>query len=323
MAEYSFKETHICSYKDKNKVFTIKLDDTNYPTKLFEVFSDIFAEEIKAGICSYTFIEDLYDEMRSIWKIKGLFYWDGVPVANLEISFHIYSAYILDIKGGYFSITENYSKLELNGLHKNEPDVVSLNKHFSDDPQGCYSANYINAAKTYKRNSKEILIELKVWDKPIVYTQPDGKVVCPLELRENPNQRSVLLLYYGLDLKGIKEIVKPHCRREGNEYVQLYSEENEYAQLYKLDCPAYLMGHPIDELFFILKTVNKHCSHFEISLSEKTEYNTKEKMMFLIKKIIKAWDGHYPLITKDDETLVYNGTYYIIVNDNLNIEIIH
>lgn len=313
MAEYSFKETYICSYKDKNKVFTIKLDDTNYPTKLFKVFSDIFAEEIKAGICSYTFIEDPYDEMRSIWKIKGLFYWDGVPVANLEISFHIYSACILDIKGSYFSITENYSKLELNGLHKNEPDVVSLDKHFSDNPQGCYSANYINAAKTYKRNGKEILIELKLWDKPIVYTQPDGNIIFPLELREKPNRRSVLLLYYGSDLEEIEEIAKPHYRYE----------EDKNTKFYKLDCPAYLMGHPIDELFFVLKANDKYCSHFEISLSEKSQYDTKEKMMYLIKKIIKSWDTHYPLITKDDKTLVYNGTYYIIVNDNLNIEIIH
>lgn len=154
--------TTISSYPNKDISFQFDVDKQRFDCKtLISELQDIFKNSIKAGKLNFEIIENSI--CKSV-KIKGIVFWDDIPVTNLSFNFDKLEKYVLAIDADYFTFRgsdeafEECNKIE---HEKDYPEMLFENQNFKATER-TFTLHHINTAKVFMINDSDVSIVMTI-----------------------------------------------------------------------------------------------------------------------------------------------------------------
>lgn len=239
---YTLEQTHISLYTDKDIELVIFFNQSNYPTEVIDEFNRTFKKDIDASKIKSYLIEHPANAALTVWVLEGLFYWDGIPISNITITFDVTSCAIVSMRAEYFTFLGNQHTSNLKGIHEN---IKSPFECLNYEENLALFTNYTNAVRIYRKDNKSVFISLFIHKSKhvtkISKNIPFGFEVC------SPFKEKIFLPF-SCNCLTVSDI-KPLC-----DYID---NSNSNASYWKLRYPVFIGAHPVDEIRFYTKTDNE------------------------------------------------------------------
>ena len=97
--------------------------------------------------------------------LQGLFYWDNIPVTNINIVFDALSCSITSIQSVLFTFMGNAYMSNLGGIHRAMKTPAVCQLHTEDS---CLTVDFGTAVKTYKKDKTDVLISFFVSPRKLI-----------------------------------------------------------------------------------------------------------------------------------------------------------
>lgn len=154
--------TTISSYPNKDISFQFDVDKQKFDCKtLISELQNVFKNIQKVEKVNFEITKN--DICKSV-KIKGLVFWDDIPVTNLSFNFDKSEKYVLTIDADYFTFRgsdeafEECDKLE----HKeNYPEILFEKPRFNTTEKS-FSLHHINTEKIFMVNNNGVSIVMTI-----------------------------------------------------------------------------------------------------------------------------------------------------------------
>ncbi len=297
--------TEIAHYSNKKRSLILELSGAfSYPS-LLATLQNFFKEEISSEKVSCHISHSKSTPKTTTIRLRGLFYWDTLPVQDINIYVDEESNFIRSMQANLFTFRGSSYTSDLIGIHK--LGDTSIGGIASIEETTIY-VNHSNAVKAYQRKENEdvVSISLIVWYDKLEY-QLTTYTVLPLEIRDNFGRYN-----FNVSLKDIPSWIYKHCKLKRCDST---TKQLGYHFYYRLMIPAFIDGKPIDDLKIYVDSEKLKVLQIDISLSNKDEYK-KEEIFAILEKTMKQY-GNLLFVNKENGGYSYLGQFLTVNDDNV------